>query len=149
MAFNRLYTALWSRREISRKTKSQFHAAVVRIILLYGCDTWPFRRKRPDVFDNDCLRRIEPCNRRERVLCAIVHQRLQLQTLPALQHQRHHRRPGHADHRPPGVFMRELIDPNINRTWRKQTGEQLKIWAATLKVNLVRLVGPAEVGIRS
>ncbi len=34
MAFNRLHTALWSRLEISRKTKSRVYTAVVRSSLL-------------------------------------------------------------------------------------------------------------------
>ncbi len=62
MAFNRLRTPLWSRREISRKTKSRVYTAVVRTILVYDCETWPLRvedRKRLEVFDNGCLRRIE------------------------------------------------------------------------------------------
>ncbi len=41
MAFNRLHTALWSKREISSKTKSGVYTAVVWTIILYGCETWP------------------------------------------------------------------------------------------------------------
>ncbi len=44
--------------------------------------------------------------------------------------------------------MRELIDPDVPRTWRRRTGGQLKTWAATLKEDLVRLIGPAVVDIR-
>ncbi len=44
--------------------------------------------------------------------------------------------------------MRELINPHVPRTWRKRTGGQLKTWATTLKEDLVRLIGPAVVGIR-
>ncbi len=44
--------------------------------------------------------------------------------------------------------MRELINPDVPRTWRRRTGGQLKTWAATLKEELVRLIGPAVVGIR-
>ncbi len=44
--------------------------------------------------------------------------------------------------------MLELIDPDIPRTWRKLTLGQLKIWAATLKEDPVRLIGPVVVGIR-
>ncbi len=99
LAFNRLHTALWSRQEISRKTKSRVYTAVVRTILLHGCETWPLRvedRKRLEVFDNDCLRRIEGCNRRDRVPCAVLRQRLQLPTFPALLLQHRLRWFGHA-----------------------------------------------------
>ncbi len=104
-------------------------------------------RKRLKVFDNDCLRRIERCNRRDRVSCAVLRQRLQLLTLPALLLQRRFRWFGHAARRAPGEFMRELINPNVPRSWRKRTGGQLKTWATTLKEDLVRLIGPAVVGI--
>ncbi len=39
-------------------------------------------------------------------------------------------------------------NPDVPRTWRKQTGGQLKTWATTLKEDLVRLIGPAVVGSR-
>ncbi len=38
--------------------------------------------KRLEVFDNDCLRRIEKCNRRDRVPFKVLRQRLQLPTVP-------------------------------------------------------------------
>ncbi len=44
--------------------------------------------------------------------------------------------------------MRELINLDVPRTWRGRTGGQLKAWATTLKEDLVRLIGPAVVGIR-
>ncbi len=68
------------------KTKSRVYTAVVRTILLYGYEIKPLRvedRKRLEVFDNDCLRRIERCHRRDRVPCAVLRQSLQFPTLPA------------------------------------------------------------------
>ncbi len=44
--------------------------------------------------------------------------------------------------------MRELINPDVPRTWHRRAGGQLKTWATTLKEALVRLIEPAEVGIR-
>ncbi len=123
MNFNRLQTALWSRREILRKTKGPVYTAVVRTILLYGYETWPLRvedRKRLEVFDNDCLRRIERCDRRDRVPRAVLRQRLQLPTLPALLLQHRLRWFGHAARRAPGKFMRELINPYVPRIWRSE-----------------------------
>ncbi len=38
--FSRLQSCLWSRREISLRTKGRVYQAVVRSILLYGCQTW-------------------------------------------------------------------------------------------------------------
>ncbi len=42
-AFFRLQFCLRSRREISLRTKGRVYQAVVRSILLYGCETWPVR----------------------------------------------------------------------------------------------------------
>ncbi len=38
-AFSRLQSCLWPRREISLRTKGRVYQAVVRSILLYGCET--------------------------------------------------------------------------------------------------------------
>ncbi len=38
-AFSRLQSCLWSRREISLRTKSRVYQVVVHSILLYGCNT--------------------------------------------------------------------------------------------------------------
>ncbi len=151
MAFNRLHTALWSRREISRKTKSRVYTTLVRTILLYGCETWPLRvedRKRLEVFDNDCLRHIAKRNRCDRVLCAVLRQRLQLPTLPVLLLQRRLRWVGHAARRAPGEFIRELINPDVPRPWRNRTGGQMRSWATAQKGDLVRFIGLAVVDIR-
>ncbi len=50
------------KKEITRKIRSRFYAAVVRTILLYGCETRALRvedMKRLKSFDNDCLRLIK------------------------------------------------------------------------------------------
>ncbi len=66
-AFSRLQCCLWSRREISLRTKGSVNQAVVRSILLYGCETWPVRvadERMLEVFDNDSIRRILRVRRR-------------------------------------------------------------------------------------
>ncbi len=40
-AFSRLQPCLWSRREMSMRTKGRVYQAIVRSILLYDCETWP------------------------------------------------------------------------------------------------------------
>ncbi len=42
-AYSRLQSCLWSRREILLRTMGRVYQAVVRSILLYGCETWPVR----------------------------------------------------------------------------------------------------------
>ena len=52
---------LWRRRDIRLSTKGRVYNAVVRAVLLYGCETWPLRSedvRRLSVFDNRCLRSI-------------------------------------------------------------------------------------------
>ncbi len=71
-------------------------------------------RKRLEVFDNDSSRRIERGNRRDHVPCAILRQRIQLPTLPALLMQRRLRWFDHAVRRAPGEFMRELINSDVH-----------------------------------
>ncbi len=41
--FFRLQSCLWSKREISLRTRGGVYHAVVRSIFLYGCETWPVR----------------------------------------------------------------------------------------------------------
>ncbi len=74
--------------------------------------------------------------------------RTEFPTLQALLLRRRLRWFGHAARRAPGEFMREMINPDVPRAWRRPTGGQLKTWATTLKEDLLRLIGPAVVGIR-
>jgi len=60
-AFSMLSRCLWSRSDISVKTKCHVFTAAVRSVLLYGCETWPLRScdvKRLSVFEHNCLRKI-------------------------------------------------------------------------------------------
>ncbi len=91
VTFNRLYTSLWSRHDISRRTKGRIYESVVRTILLYDCETWPLRvedQRRLEVFDNDCLRRILGRRRLGRVPCAVLRRQLHLRALPPVLLQR-------------------------------------------------------------
>ncbi len=62
----------------------------------------------------------------DRVPCAVLRQRLQLPNLAALLLECRLRWFGHAARRASAGFMRELIAPDVPRTWRKRTGERLK-----------------------
>ncbi len=62
------YNCLWSRREISLRTKSRIYQAVVCSILLYGWEIWPRRvdnEKMLDLCDNDSIHRILRVRRRD------------------------------------------------------------------------------------
>ncbi len=67
-AFPRLQLGIWSWREMALRTMHRDYQAVVRSILLYGCETWPVRvadERRLEVFDNDSIRRILRVRRRD------------------------------------------------------------------------------------
>ena len=150
-AFGRLRRCLWSRREITSTTKGRIYQAVVRTILLYGCETWPMRvadQRRLEVFDNDCLRSILHYRRLDRVPTATLRQRLSLRPLPSVLLQRRLRWFGHAARRPVGNLTRDVLQPPPLPNWRKRTGGQLKTWAVTLKEDLSGLSGPEVVGLR-
>ncbi len=124
-AFARLKSALWSRREISLKTKGRIYEALIRTILLYGCETWPVRvedLRRLEVFDNDCLLCLLRCCRRDRVPCASLRQRCSLRALPSVLLQRRLRWFGPASRRAPGEIIREFSCPTPLPTGRKRRG---------------------------
>jgi len=57
----RLQTRLWSSPEIRLATKVRSRQALVRTIILYGCETWPIRKAdlySLEVFDHYFLRRL-------------------------------------------------------------------------------------------
>ncbi len=128
-AFTRLNATLWSRREISLKTKGRIYEALVRTSFLYGCETWPVRVEdlhRLEVFDNDCLRCFLRCSRRDRVRCSTLRQRCSLRALPSVLIQRRLRWFGHASRRGLGELIREVISSIPPPTWRKLRGRQPK-----------------------
>ncbi len=142
--FTRLKATLWSRTEISLKMKGRVYEALVRTILLYGCETWPVRVEdlhRLEVFDNDCLRCILRYSHRDRQRCS-------LRALPSIPLQRRLRWFGHAPRRGPGELIREVISPTPPPTWRKRLGGQLKTWSGTIKKDLALLDGPRVYGLR-
>ncbi len=101
-AFSRLQSCLWSRREISLRTKGRVYQAVVRSILLYGCEAWPVRvadERMLEVFDNDSIHRILRVRHIDCVPSMELRRRLCLTSIPALLVQRRLRWFGHVPHR--------------------------------------------------
>ncbi len=73
------------------RTKGRVYRAVVRSILLYGCETWPVRvadERMLEVFDNDSICRILQVRRRNCVPSVELRRRLCLTSIPALLVQR-------------------------------------------------------------
>ncbi len=83
-AFSRLQSCLWSRRDISLRTKGRVYQAVVRSIRLYGCETWPVRvadERLLEVFDNYGIRRILRVRHRDRVPSVELRRRLRFTSI--------------------------------------------------------------------
>ncbi len=110
--FSRLQPCLWSRREISLRTKGRVYQAVVRLILLYGCDTWPVRvadERMMEVFDDDSIRRILRVRSRDSVPSVKLWLRLCLSCIPTLLVQRKLHWLGHAARRPDSELSTDLL----------------------------------------
>ncbi len=113
--------------------------AMIRSILLYSCETWPVRvtdERVLAVFVNDSIRRILRVRRRDCVPSVELRLNLSLTSIPAQLIQR----------RPDGELIKDLLLPTPPRTWRRQTGGQLKTRATTIKADLESLSGPRIFG---
>ena len=150
-AFVRLKRSLWGRREISTATKECIYQAIVRAILLYGCEMRPLRAvdlQKLEVFVNDCLHYILRCCRIDCVRTTTLRRRLNLRPLPSVLLQRHLRWFGHAARRPEGELICDLLLPTSLPNWRKRVGGQLKAWTSTIKDDLAALSSPQVVDLR-
>ncbi len=73
--------------EILLHTKSRVYQAVVRTLLLNGCETWPVRltdERMLEVFGNDSIRRIRHVMHRDCESSVELRRRLCLTNTPAL-----------------------------------------------------------------
>ncbi len=136
-------------RSILLRTKSRVYQAVLRSILLYGCETRPVRvdaERMLEVIDNDSIRRILRVRRKGCMPSVELRRRLCLTSIPALLVQRRLRWFGHVARRPKGGLIKDLLLPTPPRTWRRRAGGQLKTWAITIKANLEPISGPRVFG---
>ncbi len=95
---------------------------------------------------NDNIRRILHVRHRDCVPFVELWWCHRLTCMPGLLVQRRLRWFGHAARRLDGELIKDLLLPTSPRTWRRQTGGQLKTWATTLKVDLKPLSGPRVFG---
>ncbi len=104
-AFSRLQSCLWAQREISSRAKGRVYQAVMRPILLNGCETWPVRvadERMLEVFGN-----VPPVELRRRPC---------LTSILALLVQRRLRWFGRASRRPEGELIKDLLLATPPRT---------------------------------
>lgn len=149
-AFCRLQRRLWSRPEIRLRTKIRIYQALVRSILLYGCETWPIRKadlRRVEVFDHYNLRRILHVRPLDFVANKEVRRRCNLQAITDLLRARRLRWFGHASRCDAGVFIHEAISPRPLPGWKKRVGGQLRTWLGTIKADAELISGPLIYGL--
>ncbi len=118
--FSRLQSCLWSRREISLRTKGRVYLAVVHSILLRGCKPWPVRVAAEgmlEIFDNASIRRIPHLRRRGCVPSVELPRYLCLTSMSALLVQRRLRWYGHAAKGPEGELIKDILLPTPTRMW--------------------------------
>ncbi len=104
--------------------------------------------RRLEFFDNDCLRCLRRCCRRDRVPCVSLRQRCILRAIPSVLLHHRLRWFGHASRRAPGEIIREVICRTPLPTWGKRRGGQLKTWSRTIQEDLALLGGPRVYGLR-
>ena len=151
-AFSCLQKGLWSRREISTKTKSRIYQAIVRTSLLYGCETWAVTasdQRKLEVFDNDCLRRILRVRRIDHVPVITLRRTCHLISVPSLLLQRRLRWFGHVSRRPQDELLHRALHISPDVSWRRRPGGQLKTWSTTIKQDLSLMSGPQVHGLRT
>ncbi len=116
-AFSRLQSCLWSRREILLRKKGRVYQALVRSILLHGCETWPVRvadERMLEVFGNDSIRRILRVRCRDCVPFVELRRRPCFTSILALLVQRKLRWLGHAARCPEGELFKDLLLPTAS-----------------------------------
>ena len=152
VAFSRLRSVLFCRREISLRTKMRVYKAAIRPVLTYGCETWPVRvedAQKLEVFDHWCLRRILNIRWEDRVTNDEVrHRCFEIPRLSSVLRQHRLRWFGHTLRRAGTDLVRATLSPLPCPGWRRRLGGQLKTWIATIKSD-VELLGLRRVyGLR-
>ena len=147
--FSQLYKALWRRRDVRLQTKSRIYHAVVRSVLLYGCEAWQLRvedLRRLQVFEHSCLRRILGVRLTDRLRNEELRRRCGLSTLSATVQERRLRWFGHALRKNANDLVAICLRAEPCPGWKRRRGGQLKTWMATVKEDVEKLTGPMIYG---
>jgi hypothetical protein len=138
-AFSTLNKQFWKRKDISINTKYRVYNAMVRSILLYGCETWPLRKGDVEqlcAFERRCLRKLLRLSARQHlapetvktlfpkhVELSIHLQRRQLTWL------------GHVLRMPTSRFPRKLFLTQPPKA-KKRPGGQRLMWEDTVRTSI-------------
>ena len=152
VAFSRLRRVLFSRREISLRTKLRVYRAAIRPVLMYGCETWPVRVedvRKLEVFDHWCLRRVLNVRWEDRVSNDEVrHRCFDIPRLSSVLRQHRLRWFGHTLRRADSDLTKATLFPAPCPGWRLRLGGQLKTWISTVKTDVEVLGLQSIYGVR-
>jgi hypothetical protein len=138
---------LWRQRGLSLKLKGRVYKATVRAVILYGCETWPFRIEdlnRLEVFDHRCLRSIARIGWHERVSNAEVRRRIfgpenQASSIGYSLRMHRFRWLGHVLRMPAYRLPHRALFANPATNWRKVQGGQPMTWRREMKKATTKL----------
>ena len=147
-----LYNKLWSRCEISMKTKLRVFEACIRPVLVYGCETWPLRVedvRKLESFDHWCLRIIARVRWSDMVSNNSVRGRCHnIIRLSKLLQKRRLQWFGHVTRRSDSELVKQVINPKPKIGWKCRLGGQVKTWLTTVKADMEKLQLEKVYGLR-
>ncbi|XP_065557812.1 uncharacterized protein LOC136025754 [Artemia franciscana] len=138
--FASLRKPLWNRREISVQTKVRIYMALVRTVLLYGCETRSAKLQQENalkVFEHTCLRRILRVQLRDRISNVNIRRMRNIQRDIVLTiKERRLKWLVHALRKPPEYLPRQILLVEPISYWKKRQGGQRKNWWNLAKSDL-------------
>ncbi|MDY6929965.1 MAG: reverse transcriptase family protein [Pseudomonadota bacterium] len=150
-AFAKLQKTLWCRKEIRLQTKVRIYQAMVRTVLLYGCECWQLRVddiRRLEVFDHWCLRRMLGIQWDDHTSNADIRQKCLIRCLSTTIQERRLRWLGHVLRKPPDEVVSICLHTSPCTGWKKRPGGQRKTWLDLIKEDMAKIAGPTVYGLR-
>ena len=139
-AMYRLSNPLFRKHRISIQTKINMYRALVVSVLLYGSEAWATTladRRRLDVFDMRCQRRLLRVFWQQHISNHSIRERTKQPTASSLLRQRRLRWFGHLHHMPSSLPARRVYDSNPNiHGWKRPRGRPKTRWADSIKHDL-------------
>ena len=135
-AMYRLSNPLFRKHRISIQTKINMYRALDVSVLLYGSEAWADRR-RLDVFDMRCQRRLLRVFWQQHISNHRIRERTKQPTASSILRQRRLRWFGHLHRMPSSLSARRVYDfnPNIHG-WKRPRGRPKTRWADSIKHDL-------------
>ena len=139
-AMCRLSNPLFRQHRISIRTKINMYRALVVSVLLYGSEAWATTladRRRLDVFDMRCQRRLLRVFWQQHVSNQSIRERTRQPTASSLLRQRRLRWFGHLHRMPSSLPVRRVFDfnPTIHG-WKRPRGRPKTRWVDSVKHDL-------------